>query len=75
MSQVESIPAEPSYSAQNDVRKNVDMKLAMDIMQAQYSSFNQERFDENVNSCMSDWIVLALSPMGKIISNMSRGSY
>lgn len=40
----------------------------MDITQCQYSMFSKDQFDKNVNSCMSDWITLALSPMGKIFA-------
>jgi hypothetical protein len=58
-------PSEPTYSAQNNVKNDLDIKLAMDIMRCQYSVFSEDQFDKNVNSCMSDWIALALSPMGK----------
>ncbi|KAI7892935.1 WD40-repeat-containing domain protein [Mucor mucedo] len=54
---------ESSYSAHNDVRNNLDIKLAMDIMQCQYKMFSKDHFDANTNSAMSDWIILALSPM------------
>lgn len=47
------------------MKGSTDLKLAMDIMQCQYSMFNEGQFDLNTNSCMSEWIVLALSPMGK----------
>lgn len=36
-------------------------------MQCQYKMFSKDQFDSNTNSCMSDWIMLALSPMGKVL--------
>lgn len=60
-----TMSSESSYSAHNDVRNNLDIKLAMDIMQCQYKMFSKDHFDANTNSAMSDWIILALSPMGK----------
>lgn len=57
-------PSEPSYAAQNNVKNDLDIKLAMDIMQCQYKMFSKDQFDCNMNSCLSDWIILALSPMG-----------
>jgi hypothetical protein len=47
------------------MKSDTDIKLAMDIMQCQYSMFTPDQFDISANSCISDWIVLALSPMGK----------
>lgn len=35
-------------------------------MQCQYKMFSKDHFDVNVNSSMSDWIILALSPMGNV---------
>lgn len=66
---------EATYIAQNDVRNDLDVKLAMNIMQCQYKMFSKEHFDVNVNSAMSDWIILALSPMGKYLFIYSSLNY
>ncbi|KAI8088174.1 quinon protein alcohol dehydrogenase-like superfamily [Thamnidium elegans] len=58
-----SSPSESSYKVQNNIRNDLDVKLALDIMQCQYKMFSKDQFDGNTNSCMSDWIMLALSPM------------
>lgn len=59
--------SESSYKVQNNIRNDLDVKLALDIMQCQYKMFSKDQFDSNTNSCMSDWIMLALSPMGKVL--------
>jgi hypothetical protein len=55
---------ELSYSAQNNVKNESDIKLAMDIANAQYRMFDSNQMDQNTNSCIMDWILLALSPVG-----------
>ncbi|KAI9339130.1 quinon protein alcohol dehydrogenase-like superfamily [Pilaira anomala] len=56
-------PSDSSFIIQDNVRNGLDVKLALDIMQCQYKMFSKDQFDSNINSCMSDWITLALSPM------------
>ncbi|KAI8387435.1 quinon protein alcohol dehydrogenase-like superfamily [Blakeslea trispora] len=51
------------YNVCNNAKSNYDISLAMDIMQAQFSLFEKDAFDSNSNSCLTDWIVLAMSPM------------
>lgn len=46
------------------------MKLAIDVMQSQYSLFNEKQLDSSANSCVSDWILLALSPMGMYLNTL-----
>jgi hypothetical protein len=60
------IGTELSYAAQNNVKQDADIKLAMDIANAQYRMFDSSQMDENTNSCMMDWILLALSPVGML---------
>ncbi|KAI8378119.1 hypothetical protein EDC96DRAFT_215674 [Choanephora cucurbitarum] len=55
--------SEASYSVHNNVKNDYDVSLAMDIMQAQFKLFEKDTFDANTNSCLTDWIVLAMSPM------------
>ncbi|KAI8070529.1 quinon protein alcohol dehydrogenase-like superfamily [Gilbertella persicaria] len=58
-----SSSTEPSYGVHNNVKYDFDIKLAMDIMQCQFSMFESHQLDQNANSCLTDWIVLAMSPM------------
>lgn len=61
-------PSDSSFIIQDNVRNDLDVKLALDIMQCQYKMFSKDQFDSNANSYMSDWITLALSPMGKVFT-------
>lgn len=37
----------------------------MAIANAQYTMFDSSQIDLNTNSCIMDWVILALSPVGK----------
>jgi hypothetical protein len=60
-----SAPIDTPFPVQNNVKYSVDVKLALDIMQAQFSMFQGNSIDSSTNACIMDWIILALSPMGK----------
>lgn len=53
------------FVVEQDVRNGYDIKLAMDIMRCHFSAFNQDTTNNNTSNGLTDWILLALSPMGK----------
>ena len=52
---------EPWSVEGQDARNKFDVKLAMDIMRCHFAVFDQDA----TNNGVADWIILALSPMGK----------
>jgi hypothetical protein len=55
------------FVVEQDVRNGYNVKLAMDIMRCHFSAFNQDTTNNSTSSGLTDWILLALSPMGKFI--------
>lgn len=57
------------FSIKNDMVHNLDTKLALDIMHSQFKMLEDNSIDDTTNICLSDWILLAFSPMGNVYAS------
>ncbi|KAI7904079.1 WD40-repeat-containing domain protein [Cokeromyces recurvatus] len=57
------LPDEPTYSIENNVSQGFDIKLAMNLMRCEYETMDNTKANQNTSSVLTDWIILALSPM------------
>lgn len=62
LDQDEQHSTEPSSAVmEQKTRDKFDVKLAMDMMRCRFTAFEQD----TTNNGLADWVILALSPMGK----------
>ncbi|KAI9483207.1 MAG: quinon protein alcohol dehydrogenase-like superfamily [Benjaminiella poitrasii] len=54
---------ESTCDVKNDISQGFDTKLAMDLMRCEYSMMDKTKVHQNSTSVLTDWIILALSPM------------
>lgn len=62
----QSLTEPQSAEAEHNAKSKFDVKLAMDMMRCHFTAFEQD----TTNNGLVDWVILALSPMGKHIMSL-----